>query len=399
MRAARPRPATPASARPRERTSAGELPLAHPRARASAGKLPPRVPSPAPPAPASAPARRRGLLVRLVLSVLLAVAFAAALWPYLRAVPTDLAIAAWAIPVYLLTLVPYHLARAGRWHALVRPLGPVPLSVTLRVSLAGYMWIALLPFRLGELARPLLLAQRSDITVHRALGTVAIERVLDGLVICSLFFAATAGREGQAEVVQLQQAATGVMALFATALVGLVVMARFPRAMGGLLDATLGRVFPRVGRWAAELSRGVAEGLRALPRGGSLLVFVLVTLVYWGSNALGLWVLARGSALPLGLTDAVLVMAVMNIALLVPGGPAQLGIFQTGVALGLHMVLPSTTIRDDGSTFAFYLYVCQLSTIVLAGWWSQHGLRLDWRAVIELRAPAAPRSPSEQTPP
>lgn len=359
--------------------------------------------SPALPASASAPARRRGLLVRLVLSVLLAGAFAAALWPYLRAVPSDLSIAAWAIPVYLLTLVPYHLARAGRWHALVRPLGAVPLWVTLRVSLAGYMWIALLPFRLGELARPLLLAQRSDISVHRALGTVAIERVLDGLVICSLFFAATAGREGQAEgqteVVQLQHAATGVMALFSTALVGLVVMARWPRAMGGLLDATLGRVLPRVGRWAAGLSRGVAEGLRALPRGGSLLVFVLVTLVYWGSNALGLWVLARGCALPIGLADAVLVMAVMNIALLVPGGPAQLGIFQTGVALGLHMVLPATTIRDDGSTFAFYLYVCQLSTIVLAGWWSQHGLRLDWRAVIELRAPAAPPSPPEQSSP
>jgi hypothetical protein len=318
------------------------------------------------------------------------VAFAAALWPYLRAVPTDLSIAAWTLPAYLLTLVPYHLARAGRWHALVRPLAPVPLSVTLRVSLAGYMWIALLPFRLGELARPILLAQRSDVTVHRALGTVAIERVLDGLVICSLFFAATAGRPRQTEMTQLQDAATGVMALFATALVGLLVMARWPRAIGGLLDATVGRVLPRLGRWAAEVSRGVAEGLRALPRGGSLLVFVLVTLLYWTSNALGLWVLARGCGLPIAPADAALVMAVMNIALLVPGGPAQLGIFQTGVALGLSMVLPADLVRDRGSTFAFYLYVCQLSTIVLAGWWSQHGLRLDWRAVIDLRAPAGP---------
>lgn len=357
------------------------------------------MPSPDPPASAPAPTRRPGsLLVRLVLSLVLAVAFAAALWPYLRAVPSDLSIAAWAIPTYLCTLVPYHLARAGRWHALVRPLSPVPLSVTLRVSLAGYMWIALLPFRLGELARPLLLAQRSDVTVHRALGTVAIERVLDGLVICGLFFAATAatshaGREAP-EIVALQDAATGVMALFATALVGLVLMARFPRAMGGLLDATVGRVLPRLGRWAAEASRGVAEGLRALPRGGSLLAFVLVTLLYWGSNALGLWVLARGCGLPVGLADATLVMAVMNIALLVPGGPAQLGIFQTGVALGLSMVLPAELIHDRGSTFAFYLYVCQLSTIVLAGWWSQHTLRLDWRAVIELRAPAAASRPS-----
>ncbi len=332
--------------------------------------------------------------MRLGLSVALAVAFAAALWPYLRAVPSDLRIAAWAIPAYLVALVPYHLARAGRWHALVRPLGDVPLSVTVRVGLAGYMWIALLPFRLGELARPILLAQRTEVTVHRALGTVAIERVVDGLVICGLFFAATAGHREQAEVARLYDAATGVMALFGVALVGLVLMARFPSAMGRLLDATVGRVLPRLGRVAADLSRGVAEGLRALPRGGPLLGFVAITLAYWGSNAVGLWVLAHGCDLPMTLADATLVMAVMNLALLVPGGPAQLGIFQTGVALGLHMVLPGATIRDDGSTFAFYLYVCQLGTIVLAGGWSQRSLRLDWRAVVELRAapPAASRT-------
>jgi glycosyltransferase 2 family protein len=355
------------------------------------------VPSPAPPAPAR-PTSRRGLLVRLVVSMLLAVAFAAALWPYLRAVPSDLSIAAWALPAYLLTLVPYHLTRAGRWHALVRPLGPVRLRDTLRISLAGYMWIALLPFRLGELARPLLLAQRSDITVQRALGTVAIERVLDGLVICGLFFLATAGREGHAQVARLAQATTGVMALFGVALVGLVFMARFPRAMGAVLDATLGRVLPRLGRWAAELSRGVAQGLAALPRGGSLLVFVLVTLLYWGSNAFGLWVLARGCDLPMTVADAALVMAVMNITLLVPGGPAQLGIFQTGVALGLHLVLPSHAVRDDGSTFAFYLYLCQLSTIVLVGWGSQRSLGLAWRAVLDLRAPVGRDPASNKSP-
>lgn len=350
--------------------------------------------TPAPPIasgdPEPAARSRRGLWLRLGLSILLALAFAAALWPYLRAVPRDLSIAAWALPLYLCTLVPYHLLRAGRWHALVRPLGQVPLSITLRVSLAGYMWIALLPFRLGELARPLLLSQRSDVTVHRALGTVAIERVLDGLVICALFFAASAGRDEQTEVVQLQHATTGVMALFGTALVGLLFMARWPRAMGGLLDATVGRVLPRVGRLAAELSHGVAQGLAALPRGRSLLAFVGLTLLYWGSNAAGMWVLARGCDLPIQFADAALVMAVMNIALLVPGGPAQLGIFQTGVALGLHLVLPGQTIRDDGSTFVFYLYVLQLSTIVLGGWWSQRSLGLDWRAVLDRRAAAVP---------
>lgn len=343
------------------------------------------------PAPPAGPSRR-GIALRLGLSMVLAVAFAAAVWPYLRAIPEDPSIALWAIPAYLATLVPYHLARAGRWYFLLRPLGTIKASDSLRISMAGYMWIALLPFRLGEFARPLLLTQRSDITVHRALGTVAIERVLDGLVICGLFFAASAGGT-HAELVALQQATTGVMALFGVALAGLLVMARFPRAMGGLIDATVGKVLPRAGRWASELSNGVSQGLAALPRGGPLLAFVTVTLLYWAANAAGMWVLAHGCELPLSPSGAVLVMAVMNIALLVPGGPAQLGIFQTGVALGLHLVLPPEIIRDDGSVFAFYLYLCQLGTIVAAGVWSQRSLRLDWRAVLRLRASAAERPP------
>ncbi|MEM7160174.1 MAG: lysylphosphatidylglycerol synthase transmembrane domain-containing protein [Myxococcota bacterium] len=346
-------------------------------------------PQPAPDAAEPGGPSRLGIALRLGVSLVLAVAFAAALWPYLRAVPEDLSIAAWAIPVYLLTLIPYHLARAGRWHFLLRPLGTVRGVDSLRVSMAGYMWIALLPFRLGEFARPLLLTQCSDITVNRALGTVAIERVLDGLVICGLFFLASAGH-ADAEWSTLTQAATGVMALFGVALVGLVTMAVFPTVMGRIIDATVGRVLPRAGRWAAQLSDGVSQGLAALPRGGPLLGFFGVTLMYWAANAVGMWILARGCGLPIDLAGAALVMAVMNIALLVPGGPAQMGIFQTGVALGLHLVLDADTIRDDGSVFAFYLYLCQLGTIVAAGLWSQSTLGLDWRAVLGRKSAPAP---------
>lgn len=349
------------------------------------------------PEPAAGPSNR-GIALRLALSMALAVGFAAALWPYLRAVPEDLSIAAWAVPAYLATLVPYHLARAGRWYFLLRPLGRIRAGDSLRISMAGYMWIALLPFRLGELARPLLLTQRSDITVHRALGTVAIERVLDGLVICGLFFAASGGIElDSSDLVALQQASTGVMALFGVALLGLLVMARFPRAMGGLIDATVGRVLPRAGRWAAELSHGVSQGLAALPRGGPLLAFVSVTTVYWACNAVGMWVLALGCGLPLTLAETVTVMAVINIALLVPGGPAQVGIFHAGVVLGLGLFIAPSEVKAVGSTYVFLLYVCQLGSIVAFGVWAQRALALDWRSVLKWR-PDARESSSEDEP-
>ncbi len=333
------------------------------------------------------PPARRGVALKLGLSVLLAGAFVYALQPYLRAVPEDLSVPVQVIALYLLTLLPYHLLRAGRWRLLLRPLGGdrLPgLGEVTRIGLAGYMWIALMPFRLGEFARPVFLAQRSDIKVSTSLGTVALERAVDGVLVCALFFVGMGGATPHGDTETLFIASYVVMAAFTTALVGMLAAARWPEPIAALARFVL-QFSPKLADWAAGAVRGVAEGFRALPDPTAITGFVLASVGYWLANAAGMWVLARGCGLDLSPFEAIATLAIMNLALLVPGGPAQLGVFQTGVALGLHLFLPTEVVRDAGSTFAFYLYVCQLSTIVLLGLGSQWSLNLDWRAALRLR--------------
>lgn len=338
---------------------------------------------------------RTGIWIRIIGSLVLAGAFVAAVTPYLDAIPDDPRLPLWVVPAYLASLLPYHLLRAGRWYALVAPLGDArPWTVT-RIGLAGYMWIALLPFRLGEFARPLFLAQKTSIPVGRALGTVAIERVVDGLTICGLFFVGTtlAGRPDGVEAIGT--AAIGVMAAFAVALLALLFMALRPHHAGRWIRAIGGRLSPKLVDAAAKTVTGVAEGLAALPSWRALAGFWSLSIAYWLANAAGMWVLAVGCELPMTFAESIVVLAVMNLALLVPGGPAQLGVFQTGVALALGLYFEPGMVRERGSVFVFYLYLCQLGTIALLGVTAQRSLRLDWRAVLRLRG--APR-PSTATP-
>ncbi len=333
---------------------------------------------------------RRGIWVRLLLSAVLAAAFVAALTPYLQAVPDDLSIPLATVGAYLVTLLPYHLLRAGRWVFLLRPLqqerGPLPgVSEITRIGLAGYMWIALLPFRLGEFARPLFLSQRSHVRVTQALGTVAIERAVDGLMVCGLFFVGMAGAHPRGETHTLYVASYAVMGAFAAALLGMLAAARWPQGVAGLARTMLRWASPKLANWAATTVEGVAQGFRALPSPLAVVAFSTTTMGYWLANAAGMWVLARGCGLPLTGFEAVATLAVMNIALLIPGGPAQLGVFQTGVALALHLFVSSEEVLGAGSKLAFYLYVCQLGTIVALGLASQLSLRLDWRAVLGMR--------------
>jgi glycosyltransferase 2 family protein len=83
--------------------------------------------------------------------------------------------------------------------------------------------------------------------------------------------------------------------------------------------------------------------------------------------------------------------------LLIPGGPAQFGVFQTGVALGLSLFVAPAVVKEAGSVFTFYLYVCQLGTIAILGVMAQRALELDWRAVI-LGRPGARASTRDETP-
>ena len=62
--------------------------------------------------------------------------------------------------------------------------------------------------------RPLLLARASPIPFSQALGTVALERVVDGLIVCGMFFAATATLPAAPAIVSLYTACLGVAALF-----------------------------------------------------------------------------------------------------------------------------------------------------------------------------------------
>lgn len=343
------------------------------------------APSPQPDAPA-----QRGVAIKLVLSVALAGAFVWALRPHMNAVPDDLDVGLGVVALYLATLLPYHLLRAGRWMLLLRPLGGAPrLAEVMRIGLAGYMWIALMPFRLGEFARPVFLAQRSDIRVSTSLGTVAIERAVDGVLVCLLFFAGMAFATPSGDTGVLYIATYAVMGAFTTALLGMLAAARWPEPIAGLARTML-RWSPRLADWAAQTVRGVAEGFRALPDPTAIAGFVVLSIAYWLANALGMWVLAQGCGLALSLPEAVATLAVMNLALLVPGGPAQLGVFQSGVIAGLRLFLPATAVMAAGSTFTFYLYVCQLSTIVLLGLASQWSLDLDWRAVLRLPRDAGP---------
>src|SRR5262249_26040659 len=87
-----------------------------------------------------------------------------------------------AMATFLLAL----LLRSLRWQVLLKTFGPARYGRVFFVLIVGYAVNNLLPARLGELFRAGLAKSEFGIAGSAALGTIAIERTMDGLIFVLL---------------------------------------------------------------------------------------------------------------------------------------------------------------------------------------------------------------------
>src|SRR3972149_1366011 len=89
------------------------------------------------------------------------------------------------LPFLLITLLMQAL-RAWRWGLILNPLEKIGYLSLFAITSAGFLAITALPARLGELARPYLVARKSAIRMSAAVGTIFVERILDGAAILTI---------------------------------------------------------------------------------------------------------------------------------------------------------------------------------------------------------------------
>ncbi|MAS78051.1 MAG: hypothetical protein CMG15_05330, partial [Candidatus Marinimicrobia bacterium] len=69
--------------------------------------------------------------------------------------------------------------RALRWQILAYPLDRISFNPALSSIMIGYFGNSVLPFRMGELLRAYVLAEKTSLNISSAFGTIVTERILD----------------------------------------------------------------------------------------------------------------------------------------------------------------------------------------------------------------------------
>jgi hypothetical protein len=156
-----------------------------------------------------------------------------------------------------------------------------------------------------------------------------------------------------------------------------------------------GKVSVNLAQRIAGLFEKAADGLHIFGRGKDAFGFLIETSLYWGFNALGMWALTFGCGVrhidgsPATFGEACGLMGMLGCAVLIPGPPGMLGVFQMGIYAGMTMYYPTDVVIGSGAAYVFLIYIVQIVFTFFVGVWGlwyeggRRGLRGGLRALEE----------------
>jgi len=280
---------------------------------------------------------------------------------------------------YFAVLLVIHVVRTVRWGELLAPLGRIPFNRLNSASAVGIMMLIVLPLRLGELARPLLIARPTSAGGPRlrrsgALASIAVERIADGLFVGVLGLVALHVMGAKATGDVAEKARSGAWLVTGAFSIGCIALALafFLRAQAiALVNAIFRPISPSLAAKATSMLDSFIDGLH-LGSGLRVLGFFFSTALYWGLAAFGLALAARAFGMELGPIEACTVLAVQVVGVMVPAGPGMVGTFQFATQLGLAIFIPDAMTAGSANSvhaaaYANTVWLMQFSQQVIVG--------------------------------
>jgi uncharacterized protein (TIRG00374 family) len=275
----------------------------------------------------------------------------------------------WALAAGVALHVPYALVRAMRLAFLLDPVVEqagarrFDRRVLYGSGLVSFLVLLVLPLKLGELSRPLLLARAKEpgVGLAESVGAVAAERVLDGLAICAMLFGGLALAGHARDLAQVQSIGRWMSIAFAVGLVVGIAAARMPERAGHLASRLCAPLGERASARMSAVMVRIAGALALALQARRALSLVAWTIVYWAITVLQLWLVLRACGIELGAAEAATVVAVVGLSIQLPGGPVQTGTFQLGTAAALSLFLDEAALLGPGSSFAAVMWLLQFA--------------------------------------
>ncbi len=215
--------------------------------------------------------------------------------------------------------------RTIRWRYLLRPVSEISTWRLYPIVLIGLMANNVAPARVGELVRAYLLGEKLSMSKSTALGTIAVDRVFDGLTLVAILGIVTVFSGSNRAI---QGVGIGAAALFAVAIVVLVTLVYSPtRGRRWLLN--LIALLPSKLRFLLEsILDAFLSGLIALRNPDVLVKAGLFSVASWLVEGTMYYFIGEAFHLNVAFDVYLLILAGANLALSILQTPGGIGPFE-----------------------------------------------------------------------
>jgi hypothetical protein len=301
------------------------------------------------------------------------------------------------IPTLILIFVSHYI-RAVRWSALIAPIKRVSVLNLFSATMIGFMANCVLPARIGEIIRPVMVAKKEKVKVTASFATVVMERIFDMLsiiVFASLLFfflpaetlqdtrvsminhAETSTEVVKAEYVTEESKADAsntikqlkkwsiVMAFFGIlAITSLFLLSLYPRKAGAVFEKLL-FFFPHHLRdKLVNMLHSFISGLQVFNHKRKLIWIGVLSLIIWVFNASPIYVLCYAFDIKLSFAGACFVMVCLALAVALPQAPGFIGVFH--IAVQKTLVIFGVGL-SSAQSFAIILWALSVIPVTIIG--------------------------------
>lgn len=256
--------------------------------------------------------------------------------------------------IYVLGFFP----RGIRWKIMLSKVKHVSVITSFQGVVIGYAANSVLPLRLGEVIRAIWMNHKSGISRLTCLGSIAAERIIDGLslmiILSVALFVLGANLSPSSVMGKLLISGGG------TIIVGIVIL---------FLCVFLSRQFLLiVNRIFGTRVRVMAEKLLhsfTILRSPTLLsTVVLLSLLTWLIEGSMFGIMAWVMGIPNPVSVGYCCLGLVGLGVLLPTAPGHIGLFEASVVLGFQLLGLD---ESKGAALALIIHVAQIVTVVGMG--------------------------------